>query len=412
MFGFKRHEEDLQMYSDISISVKGVSKNYRVYDKPQDRLKQSFMGNRKQYYKEFWALKDVSFEIRKGETIGIIGKNGSGKSTLLQIVTQILQPSEGEVQINGRVAALLELGSGFNPEFTGRENAYLNGAIMGLTKSEIDERMPKIEEFAEIGQFIDQPVKVYSSGMYVRLAFACAVNVDPDILIVDEALAVGDMRFQLKCINKMKEFKKAGKTILFVSHDTYSVKNFCDQVIWIMDGQIYLRGDVNAVTNQYEDFMKTELDIPQNHDEPNQFYREGEVLSIDSVNVMDVSNNIKSNFKLKESITVLVEYSLYSPMEGIVGGIAIFDKQNNSICALNTRLDKVILPSQPGKHKMILSYDNMNLLPGTYSIDVGFFESSAVVRLDYKSRVTSFHISSGEYLAEGITLIEHHWQNG
>lgn len=244
-------------YNNKSITINNISKMYKMYDKPQDRLKQFFYKNRKKLYREFWALNDVSFSVSSGTTLGIIGRNGSGKSTLLQIIAGTLQASSGTLNIKGRIAALLELGSGFNPEFTGRENVYLNGSIMGLSEKEMKERMPVIEQFAEIGEFIDQPVKLYSSGMYVRLAFACAVNVDPDILIIDEALAVGDMQFQLKCMDKMKKFKEEGKTILFVSHDTYSVKNFCDEVIWMKDGRIYRYGDVLSVTNEYEIFMRT-----------------------------------------------------------------------------------------------------------------------------------------------------------
>ncbi|WP_199624323.1 ABC transporter ATP-binding protein [Paenibacillus alkalitolerans] len=396
------------MSSDIAISVQNISKSYRMYPSPQDRLKQFFVGSKKQFFKEFWALNNVSFDVRKGESVGIIGKNGSGKSTILQIITGTLKPTSGEVKLNGKVSALLELGSGFNPEFTGRENAIMNGAIMGLTQSEMVDRLPLIEEFAEIGDFIDQPVKTYSSGMFVRLAFACAVNVNPDILIVDEALAVGDMRFQLKCIDKMKSFKKEGKTILFVSHDSYAVRNFCDQAIWMMDGQVHLRGDVKTVTEQYQDFMKYEASREEVQVE--QRSQNGVILSIDNITFIDRTRVQKENFKFGDPITVVVEYTLHTEMKGIVGGIALYDKQNNYICGLNTKLDSYAIPSQPGKYMLELTYDQMNLLPGTYYVDVGFFESSAVVILDYKSRFDSFRIDSGEYIAEGITYLPHQWK--
>lgn len=407
MLGSKKPEEGLLMSSDLAISIKNISKMYQIYDRPHDRLKQSLWRGRKQFYREFWALKDVSFELRKGETIGIVGRNGSGKSTLLQIIAGTLTPSTGEVQVDGRVAALLELGSGFNPEFTGRENVIMSGAIMGLSSKEIQERMSLIEQFAEIGEFIDQPIKVYSSGMLVRLAFACAINVNPDILVIDEALAVGDMQFQLKCIDKMKSIKKQGKTILFVSHDTYSVRNFCDQAIWMMNGKIHLRGDVNTVIERYEDFMKIGLESKETPEIP--AVGKKNVITIEKVAFFDTNGNKKKAFHFGEPVTVVVDYTLHSYMEGVVGGVALFDKQNTYVCGLNTKLDCQTLPSKPGKYQLILSYDDMSLLPGTYFVDVGFFESSAVVSLDYKARIKSFGVDSGEYFAEGLTLIKHQW---
>ena len=227
--------------TDVAISVQNLSKCYQIYENPRDRLKQFVMprmhriaGNKpKQYFSEFWALKDVSFEIKKGETVGIIGRNGSGKSTLLQMICGTLNPTSGSVQTNGRIAALLELGSGFNPEFTGRENVYLNAAVLGLTEEEVDARFDDIAAFADIGQFIEQPVKTYSSGMLVRLAFAVQSTVDPDILIVDEALAVGDERFQRKCFARLEDLKNNGSSILFVSHSPQSIIELCDKTLFL-----------------------------------------------------------------------------------------------------------------------------------------------------------------------------------
>lgn len=221
--------------SDYAIEVNGLGKCYQIYDKPSDRLKQMLMRGRKQYYKEFWALKDVSFKIKKGETVGIIGRNGSGKSTLLQMICGTLNPTAGEVKVNGRVAALLELGAGFNPEFSGVENVYMAASLYGLSKEEVDQRFEAIAAFADIGDHIHQPVKTYSSGMYVRLAFAVIAHVDADILVVDEALAVGDAVFTQKCMRYIRKFRENG-TLLFVSHDMSSVVNLCDRAIWINKG--------------------------------------------------------------------------------------------------------------------------------------------------------------------------------
>ncbi|MBX7172211.1 MAG: ABC transporter ATP-binding protein [Pyrinomonadaceae bacterium] len=238
------------MLSNFAIKVENLSKCYHIYDQPRDRLMQMLTRGRKQYYREFWALKDVSFEVKKGETFGIVGRNGSGKSTLLQMICGTLNPTDGTIQTNGRVAALLELGSGFNPEFTGRENVYLNASVLGLSNKEIDERFDKIAEFADIGDFIEQPIKTYSSGMVVRLAFAVIAHVDADILVIDEALAVGDAFFTQKCMRFLREFMKKG-TILFVSHDTGAVVNLCNQAILLNQGEVGEKGSPKTVCEYY-----------------------------------------------------------------------------------------------------------------------------------------------------------------
>jgi lipopolysaccharide transport system ATP-binding protein len=240
--------------TEYAIEVNGLSKCYQIYDKPSDRLKQMLMRGRKQYYKEFWALKDVSFKIKKGETVGIIGRNGSGKSTLLQMICGTLNPTAGEMKVNGRVAALLELGAGFNPEFTGVENIYMAATLYGLTRIEVDERLNNIRNFADIGEHIFQPVKTYSSGMYVRLAFAVVAHVNADILVIDEALAVGDAVFTQKCMRFLREFKKNG-TILFVSHDISALSALCDSACWLNKGELISYGSPKVVSDQYLEFV-------------------------------------------------------------------------------------------------------------------------------------------------------------
>jgi lipopolysaccharide transport system ATP-binding protein len=252
--------------NETAINVEHLSKVYLMYDRPVDRLKQ-FIYPRlqrlvgkpvKTYYREFWALSDVSFEVKKGETVGIIGRNGSGKSTLLQLICGTLTPAGGSVQTQGRVAALLELGSGFNPEFTGRENVYMNGAILGLSTEEIDERFEEIAAFADIGEFIDQPVKTYSSGMLVRLAFAVIAHVDADILVIDEALAVGDAIFVQRCMRFIRQFQEKG-TLLFVSHDVASVINLCRSTIWLHQGQVRDIGETKSVAEAYLQYTRQEI---------------------------------------------------------------------------------------------------------------------------------------------------------
>lgn len=248
---------------DLAIQVSGVSKHYQIYAHPRDRFKQFFMPRVQgmlgreptQYYRDFTALQDISFSVKRGQTVGIIGRNGSGKSTLLQIICGTLTPSSGTVQVNGRIAALLELGSGFNPEFSGRENVFLNGAILGLERSQMEQRFDEIAAFADIGDFLEQPVKNYSSGMQVRLAFAVSVCVEPDILVVDEALAVGDEAFQRKCFSRIEKIREAGGTILFVNHGAQAVVQLSDQAILLDSGEIICAGRPKFVVNQYQRLM-------------------------------------------------------------------------------------------------------------------------------------------------------------
>ncbi len=250
-------------HADTAISVRNLSKHYFIYRRPEDRLKQSIVPRLQRligrapakYYQDFAALNGVSFDVRRGETVGIIGRNGCGKSTLLQIICGTLQPSEGEVVVNGRIAALLELGAGFNPEFTGRENVLMKAAILGLSPKEIAARFDEIAAFADIGPFIEQPVKTYSSGMYVRLAFAVAINVDPDILVIDESLAVGDVAFQRKCFARLEQIRERGATILFVSHSTGAIVELCDRAILLDAGEALLDGKPKRVVNQYLKLM-------------------------------------------------------------------------------------------------------------------------------------------------------------
>lgn len=234
---------------------------YKLYDNPMDRLKEAFSGkNKKKRYKEHYALNDVSFDVHKGETVGIIGTNGAGKSTILKIITGVLNPTSGNLEINGRISALLELGAGFNMDYTGLENVYLNGTMIGFTREEIDERLDQILEFADIGDFIHQPVKTYSSGMFVRLAFAVAINIDPEILIVDEALSVGDVFFQAKCYKKFEEFKEMGKTILFVSHDLSSISRYCDRAVLLNKGRKLAEGLPNDMIDLYKKVLVKQVD--------------------------------------------------------------------------------------------------------------------------------------------------------
>lgn len=320
---------------EIILSVKNISKCFELYKKPVYRLFQTLCAGRKKFYKEFWALKDVSFDVHRGECVGIIGRNGAGKSTLLQIITGIVQPSSGTIECKGRIAALLELGSGFNPEFTGRENVYINAAIYGLTKEETDARMSQILEFADIGDFIDQPIKIYSSGMMVRLAFAIITNVDVDILIVDEALSVGDAFFQQKCMRFMRQFMKKN-TVIFVSHDTAAITGFCSRGVLLEHGAVKMIGEPKEVAAQYlKDLYSEQQDISGSGTEqkveeceegPGEFYRD---MRADWYNTSGNRNDIEI-FQFNSNNTfgqggayiesVLLCDSSRNPLSWIVGG--------------------------------------------------------------------------------------------
>lgn len=239
------------MDDGTAIRVQSVSKSYRIFERPQDRFKQMVLGRFRNYYQDFWAVRDVSFETKRGQALGIIGRNGSGKSTLLELIVGTLRPTAGAIDVNGRVAALLELGAGFSPEFTGRENVYMNASLMGMTRDEIDQQLPKIVDFAEIGDFIDQPVKTYSSGMFVRLAFSVQIHMEPDVLIVDEALSVGDIFFQQKCFRRIREMRDRGVTLLFVSHDMTAVRHLCDRALLLQSGRVAFEGAPEDAVSRY-----------------------------------------------------------------------------------------------------------------------------------------------------------------
>lgn len=388
------------MGEEIAISLKNVSKCFKRYARPVDRLKELLLPG-KSYAQEFWALQDISFEIMKGETMGIIGRNGAGKSTILQLICGTLTPSSGEVQVNGRVAALLELGAGFNPEFTGRENVYMNGAIMGLSKLEVDERFENIAAFADIKDFIDQPVKTYSSGMYVRLAFASAIHVNPDILIVDEALAVGDMFFQAKCMARMRQMMESGVTVLFVSHDTGSVKSLCERTVYLKDGELHALGKSGEIVDLYiEDqflSMKTiethpeKLEIPiissstsspitigTSREEIVEFSKKIEYLrkgngyiKIANVVVFDNAYNKLAEIEFGQEFTIRIVCKVFEKLPEVIIAFYIKDKNQIEVIGSNNVYEKNHLNNLiPGDQFCIDFKLENRVRSGNYSIAV------------------------------------------
>lgn len=400
------------MSSEVAIKVSNVSKHYHIYDKPLDRLKQSLYRGKRQFYTEFKAIDNVSFEIKEGETVGIVGRNGAGKSTLLQMICGTLTPSFGDIQINGRVAALLELGAGFNPEFTGSENVYMNAALLGLTKKEIDERYEEILEFADIGEFIHHPVKTYSSGMYVRLAFSVAVCVEPDVFVIDEALAVGDTNFQLKCIDRLNKLKDQGTTILFVSHSTDQIKRFCDKCIWIDEGKIT---DIGAAAKICDKYVERELqnnlsnasDLHELASVKNDSDIEGGI-SICRIKNIKLNKDLFSEF---ESFSVDVEYTIcVQKIESFLIGVAIFRRRDSLyVFGPNTYLDKVFAPNTKGTHMLRFSIPKLPFMGGGYKVEVGAFGEKGLVCIDYKADACEFEVQAS-YVCEGLVSIDHGWE--
>ncbi|OIR10713.1 teichoic acids export ATP-binding protein TagH [mine drainage metagenome] len=415
--------------NDIVIRVSNLSKCYQIYEAPRDRLKQfilprlSRLAGRapKQYFREFWALTDVSFEIRKGETVGIIGRNGSGKSTLLQMICGTLNPTSGVIQTNGRIAALLELGSGFNPEFTGRENVYMNASVLGLSNEEVDTRFNDIVAFADIGDFIEQPVKTYSSGMMVRLAFAVIAHVDADILVVDEALAVGDAFFTQKCMRFLRGFMENG-TVLFVSHDSGSVKNLCTSAIWLEKGHQRLNGSPEEVCNAYlekslQDVYGEKFTLGKIGDQPREILAAHKTIKnktiidyktkalsngnlllatgwktgmaeVVSVSMVKVENSTSPEFEGGERVRVVIRAKAIGALSSPILGFILKDRLGQELFGENT------VPATHGGHSLVGAGQE--------------FEAEFVFRLPM--------LQNGEYmmmvsLADGDTLnhVQHHY---
>ena len=389
-----------------AIEVKDVVKIYKLYDKPKDRLKEAFGLGKKQVHKLHYALNGVSLCINRGETVGIIGTNGSGKSTILKIITGVLHPTSGELRVDGRISALLELGAGFNQEYNGIENVYLNGTMMGFSEKEIDRKLPEILEFADIGDYVYQPVKTYSSGMFVRLAFAVAINIEPEILIVDEALSVGDVFFQAKCYHKFEEFKELGKTIVFVSHDLSSISKYCDRVFLLNKGALLGEGTPKAMIDAYKRVLVGQYEQPEDTDDSNLLHDQdlrraaGRALGNNADDAVAAQINAAVNpdaleYGTKQAViteyyvtddrgvrtTAVIkgsEFTLHMRVqfhERISAPIFAFSFKNvigTEITGTNTMIEKAFLESvEPGQVKDVTFTQKMSLQGGEYLLSMG-----------------------------------------
>ena len=429
------------MSSDVAISIKSVSKCFEMYDSPRDRLKQFFTTGSRKYYKEFWALREVSFDVKQGETIGILGRNGGGKSTLLQIIAGTLAPTGGEVQVNGLLAALLELGSGFNPDFTGRENVYLNGAVLGFTKDEMDARFDEIEAFADIGDHIDQPVRTYSSGMYVRLAFAVQACVEPKVLIVDEALSVGDEKFQRKCFEYIEGLRERGCAILLVTHATSTVEKFCQRAVLLHKGEVHGIGEAKAIIDQYHALLYSDEKAylrylnSQNEEKPgvnpeepavggsqavaaHPLPHEGGAASEDDGQLkayikswasLDANGERCEAFLSGQEATVAFEVSALHALQEIQVGVLIRTVEGVSVFGSSTMYHGAnLFDVQAGETCRAQFRVRMDLCEGTYFVTLALAEAisrSEMAYLDKKTDVIILRVSAPKAAGTGIAAL-------
>lgn len=396
-----------------AIKVENVSKAFRM----KKRYKQAttmksalvnFLKRQRVIQKErkFWALQGVSFEVPKGTTLGIIGSNGSGKSTLLKLVAGIHRPTSGGVRTDGRISALIELGAGFHPEFTGRENIFINGIILGLSRKQIYQKLDDIIRFSELEEFIDNPVKTYSSGMYMRLGFAIAVTVNPDILLIDEILAVGDASFQRKCQNKMNSFKADGKTIVIVTHDLGALERYCDRVLWLEQGELQAYGDVQSVMRMYLEHVadRQRANLLDEHDsdgssqtgqqKSSRKRRWGsQEVEINSVDLFNGSRTPCYLYKTGDKMTIEIVYKAYRPVYEPVFGIGIFRDDETYCYGTNTHIEKIDIPRIEGEGKVKFQIESLDLTEGKYFLDIAIHATDGTP-YDYHTRSYSFEVMS------------------
>lgn len=389
-----------------AIRVKNISKKYKIYNSEKNRLGQIINPFNKNTQKEFIALNNISFDVNEGEILGIIGSNGSGKSTLLKILAGVCFKTSGELFIKGKVASILELGTGFNNELTGIENIYLNASIMGIGKEEINKIKDDIINFADIGEFINYSIKTYSSGMYARLAFAVAIHVNPDILIVDEILSVGDIEFQNKCMDKFKEFKSLGKTIIYVSHGLDAVQNYCEKAIWLEKGEIKEIGSAIEVVEKY---YKNILELGNGAESKNCFVKLSDVLICEKKNVYQYNDSITFNIKYEvldedistPGITVEMKRAYTKPCE--------FRHMDQFICSINSNVDDFLIPWNLGENNIKLTFKNLMLKGGVYYINIIFSESQNLISLESIENAMSFTINS-ERKSSGFVFLKEEWR--
>ena len=405
------------MGQEYSIEVKDVKKKFKVYLDKGSQLKERILFQSRNKYEDRWVLNGVSFKVKKGEAIGLIGHNGCGKSTTLKLLTKIMYPNSGSVELKGRVSSLIELGAGFHPDMSGRENIYTNASIFGLSRKEIDKRMDDIIQFSEMAEFLDNPVRTYSSGMYMRLAFSVAINVDADILLIDEILAVGDVNFQTKCFEKLREIKAKGTTIVIVSHSLAQIEQICDRSIWLQDGLLRAEGSPYDVHPEYLAYMgekrqeileqeseKSNSEVEKDNEKNRWGNGNARIQQIELTNQDGVKQKV---FAVGDDINIKIKYMVSEYVADAVVGIGIFRSDGVHCYGTNTRIDKLKKYNLNQDGEICIKLQNVKLLQGDYSIDLAI-ESGVSTPVDYYREATTFSIYS--VLQDiGISRIEHQW---
>ncbi len=391
-------QEPVEEQEELAIKVRDIWKDFRLYQDKNQSIKEVFLKRKRADFETFWALKGVSFNVKKGITLGLIGDNGSGKSTMLKILAKILRAKKGEIEIDGKISALLELGTGFHPELTGRENVYLNGSILGLSRKEIDSRFDTIVEFSELKQFIDTPVKNYSSGMYVRLGFAVSTNVDPDILLIDEILAVGDESFQRKSLDKLYQLKAEKKTIVVVSHALASVADICDEVIWLEKGKVKKIGEARQVVDAYmsnvnkQEEERSELDTTDSKGMGNR-WGSGEVI-LSTVRTLDREGKDRKIFETGDKMTIRMAYEARDEIERPVFGIIIHTRSGLVCTGTNSRIFGLVPEKLSGSGYVDYTIDSLPLLGGEYVLTVAVHDFAGMHDFDFHDQKYSFRVST------------------
>jgi ABC-2 type transport system ATP-binding protein len=389
-----------------AIRVDAVSKRFRLYHERNQSLKASVMRGRRARYEEFWALDDVSFDVPVGSTFGLIGENGSGKSTMLKCMARILRPEKGSITLEGKMSALLELGAGFHHELSGRENVYLNGAILGLSKKQLQARFDEIVDFAGIEQFIDSPVKNYSSGMYVRLGFSVAINVDPDVLLIDEVLAVGDADFQRKCAEKIADFRRDGKTIVIVSHSLPSVRTLCDEVALLEHGHLRDLGPAPEVIDHYLSDAFSDRSDEGGHPR----WGSGEV-RVDSIEVLDAHGRANSRVRTGDDITLRFHYRAHEPVRDVMIGLAIETVEGFVVTGPNTRESGLRCDLAQGEGVIDFRVPHLSLLAGTYDVTAAVYSADGLHPFDHVPHLFRFDVDHGTPAEEnGVVAMGGEWR--
>lgn len=400
------------MREENAIEVCNITKKFKVYLDKGKTLKELLLFSKRRKYEERKVLDGISFTVKKGEAVGLIGKNGCGKSTTLKLLTRIMYPDTGSIKMGGRVSSLIELGAGFHPDISGRQNIYTNASIFGLTRKEIDDRISSIIEFSELEEYIDNPVRTYSSGMYMRLAFSIAINVNADILLIDEILAVGDANFQSKCFNKLREIKSSGTTIVIVSHSLSQVEQICERSIWIKDGIIERDGEPRMVHLEYLSYMgksqenRTEKEKGEEKG-LNTRWGNGDA-RIDKIECIGDDGREKKSFRSGENIKVKIKYKIYKPIDEAVLGIAVFRNDGVQCYGTNTSIDRLDRISLDSDGEYIITLNENKLLAGDYSVDLAI-EAVGGIPIDYYTKAIKFKIHS-DIQDVGIMRMDHNWK--